>query len=161
MNILNQYDIYQDENYIPRLATVNQMEMDYPFDNGTIENQMIVLNDCLRIGEYESEHQFVIARDYDGYIKGIYLLGVGNTYSVIISRRNMIIFLALIGASDFYILHNHPNDNLEESEDDIVSNAFNMGCGEMIEIPCMGGYVVTRDGWLKIGESQPKFFREV
>lgn len=155
---INQYDLFLNEKEMPYLKVINQFTPDYPFDDGTISSQLTILNDSMHVGEFESEHQYVIARDVNGYIKGIFLLGIGSPKSVEINRRNLILFLAFIGAFDFYIIHNHPNGSLMGSEDDVIMDAYFKACGEMIEIPCVGDYVVTGDGWIDVNRKEPQYY---
>ena len=156
---IKQYDIFQNENNLPYIRLINNTEIEEPLSN-SIEDQMFAFNEYLLLGDLESEHQYVIARDSSEEIKGIYLLGVGNVKSVDMSRRNLVLFLALIGAYDFYMIHNHPNGALEPSENDIISAACTKACGEMIEIPCVGDYIVTSNGWIETNETEPHYYYE-
>lgn len=117
------YDLVNNENNFPTLELIKEYDID-PNVSRTARDFAYDIDCVMNISGYDSEHSYVVALDSNGFIKAIGLLGVGNITTVICSTRNVAIYLSLMGANSFVMIHNHPSFNLEASADDIVTKVF-------------------------------------
>lgn len=92
---------------------------------------ILKLKDVQEIRNAVREHLLFIGLDRKNNIRNISLLGIGSTCNVVIDTKE-IIRTALFSASDKVVLvHNHPSNNLEPSEDDFhLTNVTN----EMLKV---------------------------
>ena len=164
-NRLIQYDIFQDDNKIPFIKVVNEIDLSAYKATRLIGNEqnfqemMEILCNVLDIGNMESEHLYVIALDSDSIVKGIYLLGLGTPEGIsAYEQRSMVMFLVLIGGISFFTIHNHPNDVLKESESDTIFDAMIKGAGSVVGIKCIGNFAVTNDGYIDVFTKEVKYF---
>lgn len=167
MNIIRQYEILQNEEQIPFLKQINQFDLkDWGIDDlfedvEDFTEEMELICEMLNIPYLEAEHLFIVARDNKEVIKGIYLLGIGSPNELSqYDKRNMVLFLALIGAVSFYTIHNHPNGQLLRSDADVFFAANMNGIGGVIGIECIGNYAVTTEGYVNIDSKETKYFNE-
>ena len=116
--------------------------------------------ECLHIGDFDAEHDYIVARNSLKELKGIYQAGIGNTQEVSYSHRSIALFLVLIGADDFFAIHNHSSGSLEASENDLVADGYMKGLGNMLEIPCIGTYIMTDIGWVNVTSNKIEYFNE-
>ena len=160
-NILRQYEIFQNEEKIPYIKEINKYILDdFFYTEDELTDQMQIIEECIQIGRYEAEHDYIIARNSSKEIKGIYQTAIGGVNEVIFSRRNIALFLALLGAYDFFAIHNHPNGVLDASEGDLVADGYIKGLGNILEIPCIGTYIITDVGWVNVLSNKINYFNE-
>ena len=117
------------------------------FDNDDCVN---LLNEYYYLDECDSENVFLIAFGYERDIVGIYRLAIGDYNTCDVYNRKIVIFLALTGATEFAIYHNHPGGTLEPSVEDISCEKQLEILGDLIKIDFLGSFIITTKGWNKI-----------
>lgn len=166
MKYIKQYEILQDNEGIPHIKSINQYDIDklYGTDLDSFDDfseEMELVCEVLNIPYLEAEHLFVIAHGNTNSFKGVYLLGIGSPNEISqYDKRNIILFLALIGAMSFYTIHNHPNGILERSDGDVFFNASMKGIGGVIGIECLGNYAVTPEGFVNLETKEITLFND-
>ncbi len=157
---LYQYELLQDE-YRPDLKAVKDLDEESCkiYDE---EETIGILNKYYHMRDCLAEHNFAVAYNHNGNILGIYQISIGDYKSCSIYHRELAIFLALIGATQFKIFHNHPNNELIVSDADIGSAAALKTMGDIMEISFGGSYIVAKIGWKSTDDDDPvcNFYRE-
>lgn len=155
--MLNQYEICIDENnkrYLQAIAQFNLEDIN-PNTNNIFEI-MNVLNDNLKVGYMETEHIYIIACDYKGGMIGIYLNNIGKYDLTKIDLRTISLFLLLSGAAKFIMVHNHPNNCSDYSQEDLDTTETVKIMGQYIGIELIGSYVLTKDKYTNILTNETK-----
>ena len=114
----------------------------------------------IHLNNLENEHLYAMGVNAKGEIVGIINIAVGNYHTVEVYKRNIILFLALTGAKAFADYHNHPNNSVRPSEDDIVSEAQMDNIARLLEINYLGSYILGRDKYIKVGQTGSKLIEE-
>lgn len=151
MNTIKLYDLIHDANEKPELSIIHEYEvLENEYDE---EYGIDLMQNLLKLGKMDSEHLYCLAINSNNEIVGIINIALGNYKSVQVYRRNIILFLALTGAKGFADYHNHPNNVIKASSDDIVSKAQMENIANLLEIEYLGSFILGRDKYLRVGEN--------
>ena len=142
------FEIMQNEFGNPVLEKVEQFEVNT--DNGcNLPTIMYIMNECYSLDRLNNEHVYIVSLDYYGRIIGVYLVSIGTYKQCCIDNRSIACFLALSGAKKFIMIHNHPDDKLEVSYDDLNSSNEIEKLALILGVEFDGSYIVGKSGWLK------------
>lgn len=149
--MINVYNIIKDPN--PQLNVV--LTIDEPneclYDNrdpyDDHEAVLLILKKHLKMDKLASEHLVCVGMEC-GDVKGIFICAIGNHCSVPVYNRNLIDFLVLSGSERFIIVHNHPNGNLQASDEDKQWIPLHKQFAETIGMEFGGAYIITTEGFL-------------
>lgn len=158
MNSIVLYDLVQDEKEKPSLFKIKEFEV---FDN-IFDDQYaaFLMSKYIHLGIMDSEHLYIMAINSNYEITGIINVALGNYNNVQVYKRNIILFLALIGAKGFADYHNHPNNSVKVSSDDIVSEAQMDNIAKLLEIEYLGSFILGRTHYIKVSENIRKKIEE-
>lgn len=148
---IKQYDIILDENKLPKLTIINEFKSEEAeellcFSNEEFE-RMSIMRSFFLADKFESEHFWCMAFGADEYLKGIYLSAIGEPRSVDINKRNMLIFLFLIGAIDCIFIHNHPDNYIKPSDTDMVNHYEMKGLLTSLGFNNINSYIIGKNGY--------------
>lgn len=115
------------------------------------EDIITILKDKLWLDVLFYEEYYCVALNEDKVV-GILQISNGNRKEVQQYNDKIGTFLLLIGATEFIVLHNHPNDAITGSEDDYESWGNLIALGNQFNIEMKGDYVIGKSGWMKLGE---------
>jgi len=71
----------------------------------------------------------------------------GTVDACLVHPRDIFRFACMENASSLIIAHNHPSDDLQPSEQDILFTRQLVRAGRMIEIPIVDHLILTRSGY--------------
>lgn len=83
--------------------------------------------DDLKLHERAEEYVFAFGLDTKGRIIGAFEISHGTVNSTLLTPREVLIRMLLIGACGFIIVHNHPSQDVTPSKDDYaITERLNM-----------------------------------
>ena len=137
------YDIINDP--LPKLKLTREINEDphCPQPDYTVW----ILDKYFDMGKLFYERCYCVALDESENIKGIMMVSSGDDSGCEVYKKNIGIFLLLIGAAQFIICHNHPNGATKASDDDKISMGTIIDLGKLIEIEMVEDYIITKNGW--------------
>ena len=141
------YDIVS-ENGRPKLKTVNILwARSNRFEIG---NCIQILNHSFWLNRQPLEHVYLLSCDNRDRINGILDVASGTENHAEISKRKVVSFLVLSGAKRFIIVHNHPNNAMYPSNDDVTSAIIMMALAGIMDMSFDGSYIVGATHYLKV-----------
>lgn len=144
--MLKQYII--NNNFDLKEINIINIEEDLTYEY--IDDIMFVLNKYMYLGECNREYVYIITIDDKGKPNKIYLLNVGDSGHSNIDNQSLIKFLLLSNEKRFLVVHNHPNMILSASEDDLLFLNHIDNISLLLNIKCIGNYIITIDGYYNI-----------
>ena len=156
---LNQYIITKNDNNTLKLDIYRKAELNGVsiYDN-EIEAIMWIMQQYFFMGDLTVEYIYVVAYDVNNWLKGIYLVSIGDDNHVKSFPREIMTFLMLINAESFLLVHNHPNNGLGISRSDEEQYEYFYKLSEMIKINFKGSYAMTKDGWINVLTKERNYF---
>lgn len=143
--MVNFYNILNNENNRPILNIKEEIDIDGT--NMSIEESVEILNHFFDMNRLNSEHAYLIGFNKNMDIVGIFLISIGNQDKCYFYKKSIATFLLLSGSERFILYHNHPNDILDVSNDDILSMLTIKSLAENLEIEFIESVIITRNGW--------------
>ena len=80
-------------------------------------------------------------------IIGIFLISIGTNNKCFFYRRSIATFLLLTGTERFILYHNHPNGDLNVSENDYMSMFQVKSLADILEIEFIESVIISKNGW--------------
>lgn len=139
------YNIVNDGNNQPVLNIQTQLDIDN--NNMSIEESVEILNEYFDMNRLSTEHAYIIGFDYQMNIVGIYLISIGTSKECFFYRKSIATFLLLSNSERFIIYHNHPDGNLEISDNDKISMFHIQSLASILEIEFIDSVIISRNGW--------------
>lgn len=99
------------------------------------------------MSSFDREKLYVACTDAEGNIVGTQCVSVGNINSSIASTREILKVPFLLGADNFYLLHNHPSGDPEPSDEDKAVTKRVKTAAELIGIQFSGHAVIGENGY--------------
>ncbi len=145
MNLI-QYDIKYDNNFIPILYKIREINM----PKIKCKNEVVLINNIMKkafdLSHMMEEYCYIIAF-FDLKILGIYQVSHGTEENCDMEMKNIYRFLIMIGANNYYIVHNHPNCSSKMSQDDYVITNKLFDCNRLFHISLKNHIVIGDDGY--------------
>ena len=143
-NMIYQYNILRTDNK-PKLKVTRRIKE----NNLCTSTEWLLdfLNHYYDLNRLDTEQSYCIAMDDSYHIRGILLVSSGSDNHTYLYKRNIAIFLCLLGANEFYYIHNHPNNSCYFSENDMEVNKLLVELSELLEIKLSDSIVMTKFGW--------------
>ena len=139
------YNILNDYKNQPRLNV--QRELDVNEKNISIEESVEILNKYFDMDYLNVEHAYLIGFDNQMNIIGIFLISVGTSNKCFFYKKSIATFLLLSGTERFILYHNHPNGDLNASENDQSSLINIKILANILEIEFIDSVIISRNGW--------------
>lgn len=146
---IKQYEIVNDKEFKPELLVVREYSLSKKYTEDylrTDKGKLEFLKQYFHMTEYSFEHVVAIACNPQHDFLGFYCFSMGDSTSTQVIKKNLFTFLLLIGATDFYLFHNHPNNIAYWSDGDIAVNSGINMTSRMFEMNYVANYILTRDG---------------
>lgn len=141
------YDIYFCEaNGLPELRLIKEMTGSQEVEYSTDEIVKLLDNN-FSFSEMRNEHAYIVCMDTFNHIKCVGVLGVGSHDEVNTDAKTVGAYLLLSGADRYAILHNHPNNDTEPSEEDLIECNCIKGMSLIFNIEMYEYIIVSRIGW--------------
>ena len=124
---LNYYKLISDEEYMPKLKVLNSIE--YSGDRWELTDiyeLAPVFSELTDVRREFAENVYMVTYGYDNNINGIHHISTGHLTRAEIPIRIIITHIVLSNAYGFKIFHNHPFDDVNDSEENIVQALDNV-----------------------------------
>ena len=145
VNIVN---VYNDKNNYPIIKIEKQLDIDGT--NLSIEGSVSILRQAFNLDQMQREYACIMGYDANMTCTGIFLISIGSTRHCYFYNKSIAVFLLLTNSENFILFHNHPNGDLEVSEND--KNALNAikFLASILEVNFIDSVIVTKRGWRTI-----------
>lgn len=146
MNIKQFKLVYKNKSLLPTIQVEKRISIDRPCqDLSKEENLYYLINKSMPIKRDYVEKMYVIAMDIDMYLIGIFELSKGNHVECNVYMKELFMFLLLSGASNFMLVHNHPNgyDGFSKKDIDVLQTASSYA--EFFNIKLEDAIVLTQN----------------
>lgn len=153
--MIKRFEIIQDKDSIVQLKCVEIIDISTG-DNLRIDDILYIIKECFFLDILNNEHVYVVSTNYCGKIIGTLLVSIGDYKECNVYNRSIAIFLLLSGAKKFALIHNHPDNQVYSSADDVASSMVIDNLGKLLGIDFMGSYIVGKDGWCKVFDENEK-----
>ena len=107
------------------------------------------------MSNFDREKVYVACLDAEGMLIGTQVVSVGSIDAAIVSPREVLKVPFLLGASSFYLLHNHPSGDPTPSDEDRKVTARMAASGELMGIPLRGHAVIGTERYCMIDAKRP------
>ena len=144
------YELCLDEAYNPKLEKVKQLKGKEQLLS--TEEAVEFCNENFNLENLMQEHVYLIGFNTHQIITGVFLIGKGGSDRSVVGRKEILTALLLSGSSRFMLVHNHPNNNGEISNEDVTITSQLMYLVAMLEIEFVEHAIVTRDGYTSMKE---------
>lgn len=145
--MLNQYEVFID-GYTKTLKPINQYDIEdiNPCTNDAFD-KMCIFRDYIHLSEMNNEHIYIMANNEYNQLMGIYMAGTGDSFTAGCSLKSIALFLMMMNAQKFEVIHNHPLGDLTPSDNDkmLKQNLFQLGT--LIDIYLTGCYIISEQGY--------------
>ena len=81
------------------------------------ENVAEIMEKCFQMSNLPEEHVYAIALNTRSSIIGVFEISRGTVAASLLSAREILIRMLIVGATHFLICHNHPSGHLQPSEE--------------------------------------------
>lgn len=141
-----EYEVLNTRNQIG-LSEIRIIDFDDEIDEIGIYEY--IFNHYLNLGYSDNEKVYIVALN-NNKIRGIMLNSIGTTHSCDVHYKSLIMFLCAIGATEFCMVHNHPNQILDiTSEDETVTNNLSK-IGDIIGVKLVNSIIISSYGFVDI-----------
>lgn len=147
--MINECVVIYDNQDVPKMEVLRRYK-DSPQDDTSILSQLKYLDTKKKLKDLAYEQLYVMSFNINGKLKAFMCVGSGDYDHCDVFFRNIGMFLLLSGAEKACIVHNHPEDVREQSDDDIdLTDKFDSIC-KIFNIKSNGSYIFTRSGITQI-----------
>ena len=149
--IIPKYDLFMNKNGKPELKEIdvfNVIEFEF------LENLVDVVNDIFDLSNCYTERVILVGTDLCNNYLGIIELFKGSSTSCSIEYYEMVLSALLMGAKRVYVIHNHPSNTSEFSEDDIDMTIELKEKLELINITLSDHILITRDNFSSLKDCE-------
>lgn len=152
------YNILNDYKNQPQLNVIREIDIDG--NEISIEESVEILNQYFDMKRLNVEHAYVIGFDNQMNIIGVFLISIGTSNKCFFYGKSISTFLLLSGAERFILYHNHPNGDLNISENDQVSMFNIKSLANILEIEFIDSVIISKNGWKCIERGQMYEYEE-
>lgn len=147
--MINECNILYNENDFPVLNVLRSYK-DIPQNDTSTLSQLKYLDSKTQIKDLAYEQIYVLSHNINGNLKGFMCVGSGDYDHCDVFFRNIGMFILLSGAEKATLIHNHPENVREQTEEDVeFTNKFCSICN-MFNIVYNGSYILCHDGCVQI-----------
>lgn len=147
--MINECVVIYDSNDLPKINVLRSYR-DLPKDNNSILSQLKYLDKKTKLKDLAYEQIYIISHNINGSIKAFMCVGSGDYDHCDIFFRNIGMFLLLSGAEKATIIHNHPENVIDQSSDDVDFTDKFMEICNMFNIKFNGSFIVSHSGITQI-----------
>ena len=144
------YDLYRKDTLLSLQKMVDICDSDYNLV--TPKGVYDFLCKELQIDKRDEEYCFLIALNTKMNVLGLFEISHGGNNCSFINKRGIAIRLALIGASNFIVVHNHPSGDEEPSATDIRVCKSLKKLGEILDM-CLMDFIIIGSSFYSFNEN--------
>lgn len=150
---IREYKIIHDELKHPKLWEAHVYNW-----NGnnfsSYDNIVKMINHCFRMSKLNEEYVYVLSFNYHLDLLGVFELSHGTTKTSWMNTKELYCFLLLTGADQFIVVHNHPNGDLNISEDDYQVSSNINAFSTLLNFNMIESIIVSNKGYCLIKKDQ-------
>jgi DNA repair protein RadC len=156
---IKEYKVCKNDKGHPCLMESNSYNWDK--DLKSYVNIVSMLNQCFHMDKLNEEYAYVISFDTVLNCLGVFELSHGTTRHTSITNKELYTFLLLTGADQYIIAHNHPDGQLEISDDDIKMTSNINAFSSILNINMIESIIISKNGFKLIHDEMLSDFRRV
>lgn len=146
---IKEYILTRTEDRHPVLKICKEME--YETDTFNTPHEIATLMvELYNMNELFVEYVYVLGFDFSNRILGIVELGHQTDTKTTTPIKEMFISLLLMGANNFVLIHNHPNNALEASPSDINLASKILVNSNLLEIKFRDSIIVCDEDFISL-----------
>ena len=142
---MNLYEIILDDFYKPQLAKVKTLQGKNRLTSS--EDVVDFFNKNFKLNRQMQEHVYIIGFNTHQDITGVFLINKGTSDKSIVGKREIFIGLLLTGSSRFIAVHNHPNNDINVSSDDVNITSTLKFIANILEIELIDHIIITKNSF--------------
>ncbi len=146
METIKEYNLIKTDKLV--LKPVREIEWEADTNNARDIVELLCFH--YDLADLTVERGYCVALDHNDKILGVCLVTSGGDHRCEMHPRTVLTFLLLIGAEKFYIVHNHPSNIMEISEDDEESTYSFVEMANNLSIKMMDGLIIGKCSWISI-----------
>lgn len=146
---IREYKLMRTENRHPILKICNEMEYETDIFNSPYEIATLMV-ELYNMNELFIEYVYVLGFDFSNRILGIVELAHQTDTETITPLKEMFMSLLLMGANNFVLVHNHPNNALEVSPGDINLASKILANSNLLEIKFRDSIIVCDEAFVSL-----------
>ena len=143
---MNIYKLIMDDNKLPKLEATFSFEINKEYSNLNDYVYDICKNKIKFTNNFD-EYTYIFAFGFNDSLKGIYELSHGAHSDAPIYHKELFMFLLLIGAESFIIVHNHPSGNIRPSMADLQTTSLLSEFSKLLKIDFLDALVIGKDSY--------------
>lgn len=120
------------------------------------ENVAEIMEKCFQMSNLPEEHVYAIALNTRNSIIGVFEISRGTVAASLLSAREILIRMLIVGATHFLICHNHPSGHLQPSKYDVDSTKNIVNAGRTIGIPLVDHLIIGDGRYVSLLEEYGK-----
>lgn len=148
---IREYKLTRTEERHPILKIYDEMEYETNIFNTPYEVATLMV-ELYGMNELFIEYVYVLGFDFSNRLLGIVELGHQTDTQTITPIKEMFISLLLMGANNFVLIHNHPNNALEVSSGDINLASKILVNANLLDIKFRDSIIVCDEDFISLKE---------
>lgn len=150
---IREYKLIRTEDNHPMLKICKEMEYCTDIFNSSYDIATLMV-ELYSMNELFIEYSYVLAFDCSNRILGIVELSHLSDVETQIPIREMIISLLLMGVNNFVLVHNHPNNYLGYSVDDMNLAKRLLEIANLLDIKFRDSIVICNEDYFSLTETK-------
>lgn len=144
------YDLFLDKNLLPYLSAVSEFGIQAE-KFMTPKELAGILKELFQAQDRAEEHLYLLCRRGEKIV-GMFDAAHGGSYGMVISPREIFQRALLCGATDIFIVHNHPSGKLSPSAEDRAFTKRIKEAGALMGIQLNDSVIISREGYFSFLE---------
>ncbi len=140
------------ENDVNSLSLKENFDFENDSDEIGFESVLNIINNKYCLSMLESERLYLLGFDFLNKPIGTILISAGDYEGTYLYKRNIALGTLLMGAKKIIIIHNHPGDNCEISENDHEASDRIKEVADLIGVKYEGSIIFCRSGWIDLDD---------
>lgn len=142
---MNLYDLILDDYYAPKLLKIKKINSVKQILK--TEDVVTLCNNNFNMKNLMQENVYLICLNSNQDITGVFLVNKGTSDTSLVGKREIFIALLLTGSSRFIVAHNHPNNSLNVSTDDInITNQLKL-IATILDVEFIDHVIITKNSF--------------
>lgn len=143
---------------VPKLVAIKNYKLSYEKELNNINNIIKFCDEELQMPLLNIEHLYMFAFDSKDNCLGCMLINTGTETATKTDNKKIITFLLLSGASQFFLIHNHPDGNSKPSDQDKITEGSIKVLAEMFNLNYIGGATIGDISWSVISTDKEYYY---
>lgn len=150
---VNKYKVLLDDNLYPKLH--KEFGINFIEDTGRINCPSVIMdlfNKYFNIGSSAQESVYLMCLNNRSKLLGIFHISLGTINSSPICIREIITNTLLVGSNSIIIIHNHPSQDLNPSNADIIAKNRIKDVCNLVDIIFLDFIIIGKTNYFSFNE---------